>query len=233
MKKLKYYIISAVLLFTMVTPVYASDIPILVPVEDGNVSTYAVTGETWTYELDFDMKNYWKSGYKLPTQWVNEYYTVVYEKDASNGYVLSSSIQPTFVSSTLKFTLVPNSESVFSYVGNKNKVYNKTSLTVTQNMVYGTTYEANNIIFSNYDIYDENNNLIHSADYQRVGSGSGTDPEPPPEDDITINGKIKIDYSDRNFFTTPLNDYTVTEGLLLFIFIFIAFDSLFKSRMKG
>ena len=37
----------------------------------------------------------------------------------------------------------------------------------------------------------------------------------------------------RPFFETPLIDYSVTEGLLLLIFVVTVLNSIFKSHIKG
>ena len=38
---------------------------------------------------------------------------------------------------------------------------------------------------------------------------------------------------DRPFFTTPLEDFTVTEGLLLLLLVITFLNNIFKQHLKG
>ncbi len=59
-----------------------------------------------------------------------------------------------------------------------------------------------------------------------------TEENPPEETPVeTITEYVYIT-ENRPFFSTPLEDFSVEEGLLLLILVFTVFDSLFKSRLK-
>lgn len=59
---------------------------------------------------------------------------------------------------------------------------------------------------------------------------SNTDTPVNPDTPITDTIYVK---EDRPFFTTPLNDYTVTEGLLLLLFVITFLNNIFKQHLKG
>jgi len=52
-------------------------------------------------------------------------------------------------------------------------------------------------------------------------------PDTPPSSDTIV---VK---EDRPFFTTPLDEYTVTEGLLLLLFVITFLNNIFKQHLKG
>jgi len=60
-------------------------------------------------------------------------------------------------------------------------------------------------------------------------------PESPDDSDTTDSPTIEtiIIKEDRPFFTTPIDEYTVTEGLLLLLFVITFLNNIFKQHLKG
>ena len=58
------------------------------------------------------------------------------------------------------------------------------------------------------------------------------EPEPEPEPETPSTETIVVK-EDRPFFETSLLDYTVTEGLLLLLFVTTFLNNIFKQHLKG
>jgi len=73
----------------------------------------------------------------------------------------------------------------------------------------------------------ENEEIIDTDESVEIDTNS--------EVDIVTETVIEYVYikENRPLFETPLSDYSVTEGLLLLIFVVIVLNNVFKSHIKG
>ena len=71
----------------------------------------------------------------------------------------------------------------------------------------------------NIELIDENTTEIITEDIEQT--------------ETTVITETVYIKEDRPFFTTPINEYTVTEGLLLLIFVITFLNNIFKQYVKG
>lgn len=57
--------------------------------------------------------------------------------------------------------------------------------------------------------------------------------EETEQEETTIITETVYIKEDRPFFSTPLTEYTVTEGLLLLLFVITFLNNIFKQYVKG
>lgn len=79
----------------------------------------------------------------------------------------------------------------------------------------------------------ENNTLIDvTTDNTGIFVGEILTDEIPEQETTVITETVYIK-EDRPFFTTPIDEYTVTEGLLLLLFVITFLNNIFKQHLKG